>query len=54
LCAPFCSAYGEVKVGVALALVGSSNFVEVSIHQGNAAEMFGAKVGDPFVVSVDK
>ncbi len=47
----FCSAYGEVAVGVPLALVGSSGFLEVSINQGSGSRIFGVKVGDVFCVS---
>lgn len=54
LSVPFCFAYGDVDVGVALVLVGSGGFVEVSVNQGDAARMFGVKIGDPFVVSVAK
>jgi S-adenosylmethionine hydrolase len=49
---PFCSAYGEVSVGVPLALIGGSNFLEAAVNQGSASEVFGAKVGMPFRVSV--
>ncbi len=48
----FCSAYGEVPGGTSLALVGSSNFLEVAVNQRNASRTFGAKVGDTFCVSV--
>lgn len=47
----FCSAYGEVSSGTPLALIGSSNFLEVAVNQGSAAEIFGAKVGEAFHVS---
>lgn len=42
----FCRAYGEVKPQEPLALVGSHNFLEISINQGNAAKNFGTKIGD--------
>jgi len=48
----FCSAYGEVPAGTPLALIGSSNFLEVADNQGNASRIFKAKVGDTFHVSV--
>jgi S-adenosyl-L-methionine hydrolase (adenosine-forming) len=52
LSVPFCSAYGEVEVGAALGLIGSGDFFEVSVNQGSAAEVFGAKAGDVFRVSL--
>jgi len=48
----FCSAYGEVPVGTPLALIGSSNFLEVAVNQESASRNFGATVGDTFHVSV--
>jgi S-adenosylmethionine hydrolase len=48
----FCSAYGDVPSGTALAIIGSSGFLEVAVNQGNASRMLGAKVGDSFRVSV--
>jgi len=42
----FCSAYGEVSVGKSLALIGSHDFLEVSVNQGRASERFGVKAGD--------
>ena len=47
----FCSAYGEVPAGTPLALIGSSNFLEVAINMGSASTVFGAKVGETFHVS---
>jgi len=48
----FCSAYGEVASGTPLALIGSSNFLEVAVNQESASRIFRAKVGDTFHVSV--
>ena len=48
----FCSAYGEVPAGTPLALIGSSNFLEVAVNQESASRIFRAKVGDTFHVSV--
>lgn len=45
-----CSAYGDVSPGEALALVGSHDFLEISVNQGSAAERFTAKSGDSFHV----
>ena len=42
----FCKAYSEVDLKEPLALFGSHNFLEISINQGNAAEVFKVKSGD--------
>lgn len=42
----FCSAYGEAHLGEVLAIVGSHDFLEISVNQGNAAKRFKAKSGD--------
>ena len=41
-----CKAYDEVEVQKPLAIIGSHNFLEISINQGNAAENFQIRVGD--------
>jgi S-adenosylmethionine hydrolase len=41
-----CKAYSEVKAQQPLAIIGSHNFLEISINQGNAAENFQTRVGD--------
>jgi S-adenosylmethionine hydrolase len=41
-----CEAYGEVEPQKPLAIIGSHDFLEISINQGNAAKRFKAKVGD--------
>jgi len=42
----FCRAYGEVEPKKPLALIGSHDFLEISVNQGNAAEVFGVRSGD--------
>lgn len=42
----FCSTFGDVHLGDALTLVGSHDFLEISVNQSNAAERFKAKRGD--------
>lgn len=42
----FVETYGLAAKGEPLALVGSHGFLEIGINQGNAAEVFGAKIGD--------
>jgi S-adenosylmethionine hydrolase len=45
-----CKAYAEVKVKKPLAIMGSHYFLEISVNQGNAAEIFKAKVGDKVIL----
>jgi len=47
---PFCGAYGDVERGKRLAIVGSHNFLEISVNQGNAAKGLKAQIGDKVVV----
>ena len=47
-----CSAYGEVPAKTPLTIIGSSDFLEVSVNQGDASRMFKVKVGDPVYVSL--
>lgn len=42
----FCSTYGDVLVKQPLALIGSHDFLEISVNQGNAAKKFKANIGD--------
>jgi len=42
----FCNAYADVKPQKPLTLIGSHNFLEISINQGNAAKAFKIKSGD--------
>ena len=41
-----CKAYAEVELQKPLAIVGSHNFLEISINQGNAAEVLKIRSGD--------
>jgi S-adenosylmethionine hydrolase len=41
-----CSAYGDGFTNEALALVGSHEFLEISVNQGDAAKRFKTKIGD--------
>ncbi len=41
-----CIAYGEAKAKQPLAIIGSHNFLEISINQGNASKIFKTKIGD--------
>lgn len=47
----FCSAYGEAPEKTPLVLLGSHNFLEVAVNQGNAAKKFNARIGDTITVS---
>ncbi len=44
--------YIDVPIGEPLALIGSGNTLEISVHQGNAAQQIGFRVGDPITVSI--
>jgi len=48
-----CSAYGEVPAETALAIIGSGDFLEISINQGSASRTFKVKNGDPVCVSLN-
>ena len=48
----FCSTYGDVSVKQPLALVGSHEFLEISVNQGNAAKKFKVKIGDSIRLSL--
>ncbi|MFB0561712.1 MAG: S-adenosyl-l-methionine hydroxide adenosyltransferase family protein [Candidatus Lokiarchaeia archaeon] len=43
---PFTRAYGFAKTGEYVCVIGSYNFLEISINQGNAAKKLGLKVGN--------
>ena len=45
-----CSAYGEVSSKKPLAIIGSSDFLEISVNQGDASKKFKAKIGDRILV----
>ncbi|MEM3613504.1 MAG: SAM-dependent chlorinase/fluorinase [Candidatus Bathyarchaeia archaeon] len=45
-----CKAYAEVEAKKPLALIGSHDFLEISVNQGSAAEMFKVKVGDKVIL----
>ncbi|MEM2249782.1 MAG: S-adenosyl-l-methionine hydroxide adenosyltransferase family protein [Candidatus Bathyarchaeia archaeon] len=45
-----CEAYAEVEAKKPLALIGSHDFLEISVNQGSAAEMFKVKVGDKVIL----
>ncbi|MEM3673492.1 MAG: SAM-dependent chlorinase/fluorinase [Candidatus Bathyarchaeia archaeon] len=45
-----CKAYSEVEPQKPLAIIGSHNFLEISVNQGNAAKTFKAKIGDKIVL----
>jgi hypothetical protein len=45
-----CKAYGEAKPQKPLAIIGSHNFLEISVNQGSAAENFNMKSGDRVII----
>lgn len=44
--------YSEVPPGAALALVGSSGYLEISINGGSAAQAFNVTIGDPITLQI--
>ncbi|MFX1481189.1 MAG: SAM hydroxide adenosyltransferase, partial [Promethearchaeota archaeon] len=46
------SHFSSAQPGSLLFLIGSSNFFEVSINQGNASERLGLKVGDKIIIKL--
>jgi S-adenosylmethionine hydrolase len=47
-----CKAYGEAKPQEPLALIGSHNYLEIAINQGDAAAEFKTKPGDKIKISL--
>lgn len=45
------STYGEAKAKTALALIGSHDFFEIAVNQGNASKRFKSKIGDDVTIS---
>jgi S-adenosylmethionine hydrolase len=45
-----CKAYSDVEPREPLAIMGSHNFLEISINQGNAAETFKVRDGDRIIL----
>jgi len=45
-----CSAYGAVSRRTPLAIIGSSEFLELSVNQGDASQLFDAKTGDKVII----
>jgi S-adenosylmethionine hydrolase len=46
-----CKAYGEANQQEPLALIGSHNYLEIALNQGNAAEKFKVRPGDKMQLS---
>ena len=46
------NAYGEVAVGSPVAIIGSREYLEISVNQGRAAEFFQAGGGDAVTVTL--
>jgi len=47
----FCKAYSDVQLNQPLIIIGSGDFLELSINQGDAAKFFGIDVGDKIILS---
>ncbi|MEJ5349323.1 MAG: SAM-dependent chlorinase/fluorinase [Desulfosoma sp.] len=50
----FAKTYGDVPLGRSLALLGSSNHLEIAVHQGSAAKRYGAQAGQKVRVVIVK
>jgi len=48
----FCTVYGDIATKTVLALIGSHDFLEIAVNQGNASKRFKTKVGDAVAVSL--
>ncbi len=48
----FFSTYGSVPIGGSLAIVGSHDFLEISVNQGNAAKLFNVRSGEPISIGL--
>ncbi len=46
-----CKAYGEAPLKSTLALIGSHDFLEIAVNQGNASRKLKAKAGDAVAIS---
>ena len=46
-----CRTYGDVEKHQPLAIIGSHDFLEISLNQGNAARKFKARVGDEVILN---
>lgn len=46
-----CKAYGYTPAGTLLSIIGSHDFLEISINLGNAGKKFKAKAGDPVKIT---
>ena len=47
----FCKAYADVKKNEPLAIIGSHDFLEISVNQGNAAQHFGIEIGEKITLT---
>jgi S-adenosylmethionine hydrolase len=50
----FCKAYGDVTVKDTLALIGSHDFLEIAVNQGNASKKLKTKAGDILTISLER
>jgi S-adenosylmethionine hydrolase len=47
----YTKSYGYVSPGELIIIIGSSNYLEISINQGNAQKLFNAARGDPIAIT---
>jgi S-adenosylmethionine hydrolase len=50
----FCKTYGDSPVKDLLALIGSHDFLEIAVNQGNASKKLKTKAGDVLTVSFER
>ncbi|MHC1743746.1 MAG: S-adenosyl-l-methionine hydroxide adenosyltransferase family protein [Syntrophobacteraceae bacterium] len=51
---PPCRTYGDRQPGSLLALIGSSDHLEIAVNMGHCARILGLKINDPVSVTRDK
>jgi S-adenosylmethionine hydrolase len=47
----FCSFYNEVPLRTPLAIISSTDFLEIAINQGNASKTYNTRIADPICLS---
>lgn len=45
-----CSAYSEAEINMPLLIIGSADFLEVSVNQGDASKFFGVKTNEKIII----
>ncbi|MEM2341082.1 MAG: SAM-dependent chlorinase/fluorinase [Candidatus Bathyarchaeia archaeon] len=45
-----CSAYSEAEINMPLLIVGSADFLEISVNRGNASKFFGVRTDEKIII----